>query len=275
MKQRKNKMDNIYSVEYQLNKMNEYTDVLTAYTNELYKRSNKNKLNNFAEMRKFSREIIDDCGIFYIGSEAEMLLPSYLDKVGELGVISNTNNKPIFSNRYVIPIKNMQGKILGLVGYSKEAAERYIYCTSKYYRRRETMWGLENLELAWDMGYAIVTEGITDAIRIRSQGHPNTFAMCGTHKSDFIMKQLNRCKNGVIKIPDRDAPGRKASARWECNRSITLNTFIQYKDADEMCRDSDEMKELFEEYLSDCINWILSGEHKGFKCENIAVTIGS
>lgn len=270
-------MNNLYSidVEKELNEMKHYTNLLTAYTNDLYNRSNKEMLNRFAELRKFSMEIIDECGIFYIGSEAEMLIPKYLDVIANLGVISNTNNKPIFSNRYVIPIKNIDGNILGLVGYSKEANERYIYCTSKYYRRRETMWGLENLELAYDMGYAIVTEGITDAIRIRSQGHPNTFAMCGTHKSDFIMKQLNRCKNGVIKIPDRDAPGKKAASRWDCNRSITLNTFIAYKDADEMCRDSDEMKQLFESYLNECIEWIKSDTHNGFRKDNISVTIGS
>ena len=268
-------MNSLKDVEKELSEMKRYTEILTEYTKDLYNKSNKGKLKDFAEMRNFSLDIIEKCGIFYIGSEAEMLIPKYLGLIDELGVISNTNRKPIFSNRYVIPIKDINGNIIGLVGYSKEATERYIYSTSKYYRRRETMWGLENLRLAYEMGYAIVTEGITDAIRLRSQGHLNTFAMCGTHSSEFIMKQLNRCRYGVIKVPDRDSAGRKASKKWDCNRSITLNTFIAYKDADEMCRTSKELENLFEDYMRICIEWIKKSEHHGFKCENIEITVGT
>ena len=46
-----------------------------------------------------------NCGIFYIGEMAEMLLPEYIDKISEFGVISPTNNMPIFKGRWVIPIK--------------------------------------------------------------------------------------------------------------------------------------------------------------------------
>ena len=45
------------------------------------------------------------------------------------------------------------------------------------------MYGLENLHLAYELGYAVYVEGITDAIRLRSLGILNTFANCGTHAS--------------------------------------------------------------------------------------------
>lgn len=257
----------------ELQELNDYTDELTAYTNELKDRAGNKMLENFAEIRQFPLEIINQSDIFYIGDATEMLLPKYLGKVESFGVISPTNKKPIFHNRFVIPIKDVNGKVLNLVGYSKEADERYVYGTAKYYRRRETMYGLENLELAYDMGYAFLTEGITDAIRIRSLGYPNAFANCGTHKSDFIMKQLNRCRYGVIKIPDRDVAGQRALKKWECNRSITLNTFIKYKDIDEMCRDSVDNIAWVKEYLDICVDWIVSMEHRGYKSQSQVVTM--
>ena len=172
---------------------------------------------DFANMRSFSIDTVKEAGIFYIGDATEMLLPSYIDKVEKFGVISPTNKKPIFHDRFVIPILDTDGKVLNLVGYSKNANERYVYGTAQYYRRRETMYGLENLEMAYDLGYAILTEGITDAIRMRDLGYKNTFANCGTHNSEFIIKQLNRCRHGVIKIPDRDEAGNRANKKWKCH----------------------------------------------------------
>lgn len=250
-----------------------YTKGLTEYTMALKERAGDKKLDYFAELRKFPMDIIKKSDIFYIDDATEMLLPRYLGQVEDFGVISPTNKKPIFHNRFVIPIKDINGNVLNLVGYSKEADERYVYGTAKYYRRRETMYGLENLQLAYDMGYAIVTEGITDTIMVRSLGYPNTFAMCGTHKSEFIMKQLNRCRYGVIKIPDRDAAGQRALKGWQSHRGVTLNTFIAYKDIDEMCRDKEENALIVKEYLDSCIEWIKTQEHKGYTGQNEVVTM--
>lgn len=250
-----------------------YEERLTNYGLELISRSKDIKLEEFATLRDFKVETVKECGIFYIEEMHEMLLPSYIDDLPTLGVISETNHKPIFRHRWVIPIKNQRGFIQNFVGYSPEADERYIYGTSKYYRRRETMYGLENLDLAYDLGYAIVTEGITDTIRLRDMGFKNSFAMCGTHSSAFIMRQLNRCKHGIIKIPDRDDAGLRALKGWESLRSVTLMINMQYKDIDEMCKNNEENKEWIKEYLKDCINWILSDTHNGYKSISETVTV--
>ena len=194
---------------------------------------------------------------------AEMLLPEYIDKISEFGVISPTNNMPIFKGRWVIPIKAQNGKIQNLVGYSPSADERYIYGTAKYYRRRDTLWGLENLHKAYELGYAIVTEGITDAIRLRDLGYSNAFAMCGTHQSKHIINQLNRCRHGIIRIPDRDDAGIRALKGWQFNRSATLYINFKYKDLDEMCRESYENQEWAKQYIDACIDWIKSDCHNG------------
>ena len=213
------------------------------------------------------------CGIFYVGEMAEMLNPKYLDEVNSFGVISPTNNMPIFKNRWIIPIKTSDGLVQNFVGYSPSADERYIYGTARYYQRRETLWGLENLPLAYEMGYAFVTEGITDAIRLRDLGYPNSFAMCGTHSSEFIMKQLNRCRFGVIKIPDRDDPGLRALKGWKCNRSATLFISFKYKDIDQLCAESLDNQQWAKEYLDACADWIKSEPHNGQASLNEKITM--
>ena len=260
-------------VESSMVEMQNYTNLFTNYVRDLQRRSGDKMLAEFAELRQFKMDTIAEQGIFYIEDATEMLIPKYLNHIESFGVISPTNRKPIFHNRWVIPIEDIDGNILNLVGYSNKADERYVYGTAKYYRRRETMWGLENLPLAYNLGYAILTEGITDAICLRNLGHKNTFAMCGTHNSDFIIKQLNRCRYGVIKVPDRDAAGARANKKWDCLRSITLNTYIKYKDIDEMCRESQEFREIVMEYLDICIDWIMQHEHRGIQSERQSITI--
>lgn len=261
------------SVDKALSEMQDFSDKLTDYTMELKDRAGDKMLDYLSELRSFPIDILKALDIFYIGDATEMLIPSYLGMVEDFGVISPTNKKPIFHNRFVIPIKDTDGKVVNLVGYSKEADERYVYGTAKYYRRRDTLYGLEDIGLAYDYGYAIVTEGITDTIRIRSLGFKNSYAMCGTHGSTSILRQLNRCKYGVIKIPDRDSAGQKALKKWKCKRSITLNTYIKYKDIDEMCADDKDNIELVMEYINICIDWIKLVEHKGFKTADEVVTM--
>lgn len=239
-----------------------YNEQLTSYVKALTQRSNKDKINEMAELRGIPVEALEEADIFYVGNMAEMIIPSHLDKIKNFGIISNTNKKPIFNDRWVIPIKDTDGLIENLVGYSPTADERYIYGTSRYYRRRETLYGLENLNIAYEMGYAVLTEGITDTLRLRSLGIKNSFAMCGTHKSEFIMKQLNRCRYGLIRIPDRDDAGKLTEKHWKTNRFITLHTSMFYKDSDEMLRQSENI-EVFMECFDACVEYIKEHEHKG------------
>ena len=221
------------------------------------------KLQELATMRKLPLEELQRAGIFYICNQAEMLIPDYLDQVVSFGVISPTNNAPIYNHRWVMPIRSWDGKILNLVGYAPDKDERYIYGTARYYRRTDTPYGLENLHLAYEMGYALYTEGITDALRLRSLGYRNSFGNCGTHSSKTVITMLNRCKHGVIVIPDRDAPGRKAESKWDFRNKITLQTFIKYKDIDEMCRENINDLEWVTGYINSAIELLIKDSESG------------
>lgn len=249
-----------------------YEVELTEYTSILRDRGDRGKVEELSKLRRISMDVLENAEVFHIGDMAEMIVPKFANRLNDFGVISPTNNKPIFRDRWVIPIKNKNNMVQNLVGYSNTADERYIYGKSKYYLRRDTLYGLEKLNLAYELGWAIVTEGITDTLSVRCLGVDNSFAMCGTHKSDKILSMLNRLRYGVIFIPDRDEAGVFAKKYWKTLRSITLNVHFQYKDIDEMLREDDN-KELVMEYLNECVKYLVSREHMGQTCEAKEVTI--
>lgn len=237
----------------------------TEYTQQMYARANQEKLKELAERRLFPLELVQSLGIFYVGNMAEMLLPNFLDIVKEFGIISETNNKPIFHDRWAIPIKDTDGLVQNLVGYSPNFDERYIYGTAKYYSRTDTLWGLENMPIAYDMGYAVLTEGITDAIRLRALGIPNAFGRCGTLQSDEVMTMLSRCRYGTIFLHDRDSAGDKTRRHWVTTRFIRLNTYLAYKDCDEMLKDPDNV-DWFMDCFNEAVRRITAQEHCGVSC---------
>lgn len=246
---------------------------LTNYVNLLIKISRQDKLQELSELRNIDIETLRKCDIFYVEDNASLLLPQYLDKLEDFGVISPTNKRPIYKERWVIPIKDEYGLVQSLVGYSNVSNERYVYATTKYYMRADTMWGLENIEEAYKCGYAILAEGIMDAIHIRSVGYPVAYATCGTRPSEFNMKQLNRCEHGVVMIHDRDLAGYKTRKHWVTNRYVILNTPVQYKDADETLKQSQENVDWFKSYMDSCIDWLKKEKHHGYKCPNLEATM--
>lgn len=247
--------------------MNENLDKYTEYVKILKERCNKEKLNDFSKLRGFSEELIDKQDIFWIGDMSEMLVPDFLNDLRSFGVISETNGMPIFHDRWIMPIKDDNGKVLNLVGYTNKSDERYVYGTGTYYDRTDTLYGLENWHKAYKDGWCIITEGITDTLSIRNIGYENCFAMCGTRPSDYKMKLLNRLRYGVIFIHDRDRAGDKTRKHWIVNRYMRFNTPLQYKDADETLHDENQDNVAwFKECMNMAINWVKSEEHHGKKC---------
>lgn len=251
------------SLEQQLSEIREYNTKLTNYTDCLRSRSSEKALANFAETRGYSLDFLKSIGVFYVGDEAEMLIPKFMNDLKELGVISLTNNKPIFSNRYVIPIHDENHLVQNLVGYSADSKERYVYGLGKYYLRRDTYYGMENMKKAFELGWAIVTEGITDSWVYRSSNIDNAFANCGTHSNKLGVDLLNHLRYGVIVIPDRDSAGEKAFKRWKFDRVIRVNTSIAFKDSDEMCRNNARNKEILLDVIRQVVDELTSRDRTG------------
>lgn len=244
-----------------LKERNELRKNLTDYTNLLVKLSNKDKQLELSELRKISIETIEKHNIFWVGNAVEMMIPEYISLLVDFGLISNTNNKPIFNNRWVIPIYDKDNMVQALVGYSNIADVRYVYSTTKFYLRGDTLYGEEQLNQTYKDGYAVLVEGITDALHIKDLGFNNIYANCGTRKGEINFLRLNRLKYGFIRIPDRDSAGERTKRTWVTDRYITLVTPPQFKDSDEVLRD-ERYIEVFKEYLSMSIGMLKDDDFK-------------
>lgn len=254
-------------MRHSIKTLNEFLDEFTEYTDILVSRSNSSKLEELSRIRGISLETLKKHKIFWVGNMVELLVPEYLGSLSDFGLISSVDNKPIYHDRWIIPIMDEKGRTINFVGYTNQKDERYVYGTSVYYDRTDTLYGLEQMKLAYDLGYAIVTEGITDTLSIRALGFMNTFAMCGTRPSEYKMKQLNRLRHGVIFIHDRDKAGDKTRRHWITNRYFRFNTPLKYKDADETLHDPEQNNEAwFKECMNMAIDWIKQQEHNGNTC---------
>ena len=234
----------------------------TEYVNTLYKLSNKEMQEEFARIRQIPVDSIKENDIFWVGNSAELMIPEYIGLLEKFGLVSEANNKPIFNNRWVIPIKDKDNLVQALVGYSNVSDNKYVYSTTDYYLRGDSLYGEEQLEQTMKDGYAVLVEGITDAIHVRSLGFNNIYANCGSRKGTVNFLRLNRLKHGLIRICDRDKAGDGTKKRWITDRYIDLVTPPQFKDSDEVLKNV-EYKEIFREYLEECIRIIKDNEFKG------------
>ena len=98
----------------------------TEYVNIVRSICNKEKLSELSKLRNIDLEEIEKCGIFYVEDNATLIIPQYFDKLDDFGVISQTNKRPIYENRWVIPIKDENGLVQSLVGYSNLTDERCV-----------------------------------------------------------------------------------------------------------------------------------------------------
>ena len=239
-----------------------FRTLFTEYVNDLYKLSNKEMQIELSKLRKIPVSSIEKSYIFWVGNSVEMLIPKYISFLERFGLVSESNGKPIFNNRWIIPIKDKDNLVQALVGYSNISDNRYVYSTTDYYLRGDSLYGEEQLEDTMKDGYAVLVEGITDAIHIRSLGFNNIYANCGTRRGTVNFMRLNRLRHGLIRIRDRDLAGNRTKNKWITDRYIDLVTPPQFKDSDEVLR-NEEYVGIFKEYLEECIRIIKSKEFVG------------
>lgn len=239
--------------------IDEYREKFTRYVNELTKRSRsmyREQTETIVKMRGISRDTFEEQGIFYIRDSSEMLLPEYFDDIREFGIIA-INNRPIYNDRWVIPIYDMQGRVKNLVGYRAGNSDKYMYAGAKYFVRGDAIYGEENIKECIKSGYMIVVEGLMDRLRCIDLGYKNVIATCGADKSLYRMRVFNRVPR-VLFIPDNDSAGRKTREHWKCKTYLRLELPSKVKDIDEMAHMGKEYEEFTKGLLKESINELLN-----------------
>lgn len=171
-----------------------------------------------------------------------------------LGLFSK-EGKFLLRGRYIIPIRDMLGNVVALVGWYPDE-KRYITTPSDMFSKSGMFFGMEQLvDTGLNKDYVLV-EGIFDSLAVRSLGY-NCVAMMGSLGS--AEKQVLYGLFGkLVAVPDNDKTGRGVIERdkWKLPVGSSYMNWVEdgakIKDIDDLIKyDRRTAKDMLEDALSD------------------------
>jgi len=179
--------------------------------------------------RNLDNKIIDAFDLGYAPNRWNELL-NYLLKVEKFPLdlilksglaISKSNSEKVydrFRNRLIVPIHDMQGRVVAFGGRSLDGQEpKYLNSPeSEIFEKGKLLFGLEKASSnIRKRDKAIIVEGYFDVISLHSKGIKNSVACLGTALNKYQISQLCRCtdnKNIILNL-DSDNAGILATKR--------------------------------------------------------------
>lgn len=146
----------------------------------------------------------------FANTKQENLLATGLCRRGDYGLYD------FFRDKLMFPIFNTQGQVVAFSGRSMDGSEpKYINTTdTEMFHKRRTVFGLNFARDAiYRAGRSIVVEGQIDAIRMQSNGFPETVAPLGTSLTEDHVALLCKSNRNITFCFDGDGAGQKAAAR--------------------------------------------------------------
>lgn len=166
-------------------------------------------------------------GILYVTDDLGEL--EYLsDETGisleEMGITED--NEHMFLNGYIIPIRDIKGRIIWYQNYSfnRDKGTKYIMIFPDSYEGAQNirMYGTHNYDKAMELDSIVAVEGIFDAIRLEMAGVP-AVSLMGTKLTKSQQRFLSNFRR-VYYVPDNDVSGEYASIRNQ-----RLDNLVEYK----------------------------------------------
>lgn len=132
-----------------------------------------------------------------------------LDRLG-----LSSNNHDLFINRIMVPIQDMNGRVVAFSGrvYNKKSDHKYVNTKETEIFKKGTI--LYNYHRAKEEArrskYVIIMEGYMDVFRASSVGFKNVVAIMGTALTLEQTSLVKKLSNNVYLCLDGDNPGQKA-----------------------------------------------------------------
>lgn len=120
------------------------------------------------------------------------------------------NDYLVFSGRYVYPVKDVKGNIMGFCGYDKFEDTKYLDSTNYGYRAKTySCWGMECLPTYYRNSEPVFfVEGIVCALYLR-QCNLQSLALLGSSVSAYMTQIIRRFGSRAIIVCDSDESGTK------------------------------------------------------------------
>lgn len=199
------------------------------YQHALRQSQGESALNYLRQQRQLSEETIQQFQLGYAPVGWETLYRYLVEQKGfsvklveQAGLVkpkkSGDGYIDMFRDRLIIPIADVQGRIIGFGGRTlSDEQPKYLNSPeTELFNKGKTLFGLDRAKSAIaKQDSAVVVEGYFDAIALHSAGINNTVASLGTALSLEQVKLLLRYTESkqIILNFDADAAGIKASER--------------------------------------------------------------
>lgn len=125
-----------------------------------------------------------------------------------------SNNHDIFINRIMVPLHDINGKVVGFSGriYNKKSDSKYINTKeTEVFKKGYNLYNYHRAkEEARRNKYIIIVEGYMDVFRLSTIGYNNVVALMGTALTIEQANLIKKASLNVILCLDGDNPGTKA-----------------------------------------------------------------
>lgn len=206
--------ENIFAQLQALSTMNADTSVVSArkQLNEIVRIFKERptyleEVTWFAELvRYLDVKTLLDCDSFMVQENELMnLLPEELQH-DSLGFCKGPYY--VFDGRYVYPVKDIKGDVMGFVGYDKFSSVKYLDSFNYGYRAKSySMWGMEKLPEYYRSDEPVYfVEGVVCALYLRQEGL-QALATLGSIISPYVTEIIRRFGMRAVMVNDSDEAG--------------------------------------------------------------------
>lgn len=136
------------------------------------------------------------------------------------------NDYMVFSGRFVYPVKDVRGDVMGFCGYDKFSDVKYLDSINNGYKAKETtVYGMERLEeYYYSKDPVFFVEGIVCCLYLR-QNKYQALATLGSHLTPYVIQIASRFGHRAVFITDSDEAGNKY--RKQVNRVLPKARCVQ------------------------------------------------
>ena len=185
------------------------------------------------QVRKLEVKTLLDADSFMV--QDDFLLPQLPEELQHDSLGFCKGNILVFRGRYVYPVKDVHGDVMGFCGYDKFSEVKYLDSVNFGYKAKSyTLWGMEKLPEYYRNDKPVYfVEGIVCALYLRQAGL-QSLAYLGSSLSPYVCEIIKRFGNRAILVTDSDEAGTKTrkSARYRIPTLRVIQSTIA-KDVDD------------------------------------------
>lgn len=161
----------------------------------------------FAKMRKLKVETLNSLEGFMV--KDDFPVEYFPEELAHDSYGFCKNKWFIYSGRFVFPVKDVKGNIMGFVGYDAFEAPKYLDSKNHGYKAKDTtFFGMERMPEYYDAKYLFIVEGPICMAWLRESGF-NAVSSLGSYLNEYAARIFKRLGGRAIFIPDGDEAGAK------------------------------------------------------------------